>query len=271
MLFRSLQVIDKMASFIERFNDSILQGSKSLKGPKMAALTSAIIRIITTSYFLIRMFTRHSTSGCSGDDIHNFSLRCLQLMWTSRASSHGWSTVMNIFDCLAMILMIWVFDGLRTVNKDKDIGSLMVGCMKLATLINVITSLLETGMGNYARYIAGSWAPSWGNESPNFAYLEIAHLLAQGSFSWLFTVDDFIMVVPYFWAYKLAQDNDKIPKTYAIESLLLAVLSFIFFCFGMYELVSQVARVFEAIVGICYILIRFIWLFHSYVIFKGME
>ena len=62
--------------------------------------------------------------------------------------------------------MIWVFDGLRTVNKDKDIGSLMVGCMKLATLINVITSLLETGMGNYARYIAGSWAPSWGNESP---------------------------------------------------------------------------------------------------------
>lgn len=45
-----------------------------------------------------------------------------------------------------MILMIWVFDGLRTVNKDKDIGSLMVGCMKLATLINVITSLLETGM-----------------------------------------------------------------------------------------------------------------------------
>lgn len=61
-----------------------------------------------------------------------------------------------------MILMIWVFDGLRTINKDKDIGSLMVGCMKLATLINVITSLLETGMGNYARYIAGSWAPSWG-------------------------------------------------------------------------------------------------------------
>ena len=38
--------------------------------------------------------------------------------------------------------------------------------------------------------------------------LEIAHLLARGSFSWLFTVDDFIMVIPYFWAYKLAQDND---------------------------------------------------------------
>lgn len=38
--------------------------------------------------------------------------------------------------------------------------------------------------------------------------LEIVYLLARGSFSWLFTVDDLIMVVPYFWAYKLAQDND---------------------------------------------------------------
>ena len=80
------------------------------------------------------------------------------------SDEHIWYAFLTflIVDCLAMILMIWVFDGLRTINKDKDIGSLMVGCMKLATLINVITSLLETGMGNYARYIAGSWAPSWG-------------------------------------------------------------------------------------------------------------
>ena len=62
-----------------------------------------------------------------------------------------------------MLLMIWVFDGMRTINKDKDVGSLMVGCMKLATMINVITSLLETGMGNYARYIA-FWIPSWTEE-----------------------------------------------------------------------------------------------------------
>lgn len=61
-----------------------------------------------------------------------------------------------------MILMIWVFDGLRTVNKDKDIGSLMVGCMKLATLINChYISPGNWPLGNYARYIAGSWAPSW--------------------------------------------------------------------------------------------------------------
>ena len=62
-----------------------------------------------------------------------------------------------------MLLMIWVFDGLRTINKDKDVGSLMVGCMKLATMINVITTLLETGMGNYARYVA-SWSASWTEE-----------------------------------------------------------------------------------------------------------
>ena len=68
-----------------------------------------------------------------------------------------------------MLLMIWVFDGLRTINKDKDVGSLMVGCMKLATMINVITSLLETGMGNYARYIA-SWSVGWPEEKRiNFA------------------------------------------------------------------------------------------------------
>lgn len=68
-----------------------------------------------------------------------------------------------------MILMIWVFDGLRTINKDKDIGTLMVGCMKLATMINVITSLLETGMGNYARYIGGAWGSHWDDNSPLFA------------------------------------------------------------------------------------------------------
>ena len=56
-----------------------------------------------------------------------------------------------------MILMIWVFDGLRTINKDKDIGTLMVGCMKLA------------GMGNYARYIGGAWGSHWDDKSPLFA------------------------------------------------------------------------------------------------------
>ena len=33
-------------------------------------------------------------------------------------------------------------------------------------------------------------------------------MLARGSFNWLFTVDDLIMVVPYFWAFMLSQDND---------------------------------------------------------------
>ena len=47
-------------------------------------------------------------------------------------------------------------DKIAVTAEPGLIGSLMVGCMKLATLINVITSLLETGMGNYARYIAGS-------------------------------------------------------------------------------------------------------------------
>ena len=49
------------------------------------------------------------------------------------------------------------------------------------------------------------------------------------------------------------------------------VLSFLFFCFGMYEIVHSVARTFYAIVGIGYILLRMLWLFHSYTIFKSME
>lgn len=60
-------------------------------------------------------------------------------------------------DCVAMILMIWVFDGLRTINKDKDVGSLMVGCMEVATLINVITSLIETGIANTTKWMANNW------------------------------------------------------------------------------------------------------------------
>ena len=68
-----------------------------------------------------------------------------------------------------MLLMSWVFDGLRTINKDKDIGTLMVGCMKLATLINVITSLLETGMGNFARYVGAAWGSFWDEKPQLFA------------------------------------------------------------------------------------------------------
>lgn len=55
-----------------------------------------------------------------------------------------------------MILMIWVFDGIRTICKDKDIGSLMVGCMELATVLNVVTTLIESGLFSMAKFI-GSW------------------------------------------------------------------------------------------------------------------
>ena len=57
-----------------------------------------------------------------------------------------------------MLLMIWVFDGLLTINKDKDAGSLMVGCMEVATIINVITTLLETGISNSTSWIANTWS-----------------------------------------------------------------------------------------------------------------
>ena len=74
-------------------------------------------------------------------------------MWTERDDNHGWDTVFNIFDCFAMILMIWVFDGIRTICKDKDIGSLMVGCMELATVLNVVTTLIESGLFSMAKFI----------------------------------------------------------------------------------------------------------------------
>lgn len=38
--------------------------------------------------------------------------------------------------------------------------------------------------------------------------LEIAYQLARGSFSWLFTIDDLLMVIPYFWCYMLSTEND---------------------------------------------------------------
>ena len=89
-------------------------------------------------------------------------------MWLNRGSVHGWNTFFDIIgeawtcsgwvDCVSMILMIWVFDGLRTINKDKDVGSLMVGCMEIATVINVITSLVETGIANTTKWMATSWS-----------------------------------------------------------------------------------------------------------------
>lgn len=63
----------------------------------------------------------------------------------------------NTVDCVAMILMIWVFDGLRTINKDKDVGTVMVQSMQLATTIGVVSSLLESGIAGATSWIAGSW------------------------------------------------------------------------------------------------------------------
>lgn len=60
-------------------------------------------------------------------------------------------------DCVAMILMIWVFDGLRTINKDKDVGTIMVQSMQIATTIGVVSSLLESGIAGATSWIAGSW------------------------------------------------------------------------------------------------------------------
>lgn len=60
-------------------------------------------------------------------------------------------------DCVAMVLMIWVFDGLRTINKDKDVGTVMVQSMQLATTIGVVSSLLESGIAGATSWIARSW------------------------------------------------------------------------------------------------------------------
>ena len=212
----------------------------------------------------------NSASSCSFNDIRQFNVGCIQQLWEKRGGYHGWNTFFNILDCVAMILMIWVFDGLRTINKDKDVGSLMVGCMEVATLINVITSLIETGIANTTKWMANNWK-GLSEDKKHYADMEIAYMLCRGAFSWLFTIDDFIMVIPYFWAYMLARENDRIPNSYATESLLLALLSFLFFLMGMFELINITSRVFFMIIGLLYILIRFVWLFHSYSIFKKME
>ena len=38
--------------------------------------------------------------------------------------------------------------------------------------------------------------------------LEIAYVYSRHSFSWLYTIDDLIMVIPYFWCYMLCIKND---------------------------------------------------------------
>ena len=123
-------------------------------------------------------------------------------MWGERDDNHGWDTVFNILDCFAMLCIIWVFDGLRTINKDKDVGTLMVSCSSLAILINVITTLIESGLFNTAKFI-GSW-----NVGDHYPDLEIAYNYASQSFNWLYNIDDCLMVIPYFWAYMLCIHND---------------------------------------------------------------
>lgn len=57
-----------------------------------------------------------------------------------------------------MILMIWVFDGLRTINKDKDVGTIMVESMQVATVIGVVSALIETGIANTTSWIGNTWS-----------------------------------------------------------------------------------------------------------------
>lgn len=123
-------------------------------------------------------------------------------MWTQRDDSHGWDTVFNILDCIGMLCIIWVFDGFRTIHKDKDVGSLMVSCSTIAILINVITTLIETGLFNMAKFI-GKW-----NIGEYYPDLEIAYTFASESFNWLYNIDDCLMVIPYFWCYMLCIKND---------------------------------------------------------------
>ena len=108
--------------------------------------------------------------------------------------------------------MIWVFDGLRSINKDKDIGTLMVNCLEVATIINVITTLIALGLFHGARMVGAGmivmFSPEYGLEHTVRCSLEIAYQLSRGSFNWLFTIDDLLMVIPYFWCYMLSTEND---------------------------------------------------------------
>ncbi|KAK8830540.1 hypothetical protein WA577_004272 [Blastocystis sp. JDR] len=229
----------------------------------MAALISAVLRIISTvGIMIVNMGSNSHGTECGWNEITSFNVECLAKMWMERDDNHGWDTVFNIIDCVSMILMIWVFDGLRTINKDKDIGTLMVNCMQVATIINVITTLIELGLFNAAKNI-GSW--NIGNYYPD---LEIAYQLARGSFSWLFTIDDLLMVIPYFWCYMLSTENDRIPSSYAHVSLLLSLCSFLFFLFSLFRLVDFMVGALYGIVTLLYVLLRFVWLFQSYAIFK---
>ena len=101
--------------------------------------------------------------------------------------------------------------------------------------------------------------------------LEIAYMFARGSFSWLSTIDDLIMVIPYFWSYILCHNNDRIPKGFARNGLYLAILSLLFFLFSLFELRGAFGFYCMVIAGILNIVLRFIWLFYAFSIFKRME
>lgn len=100
--------------------------------------------------------------------------------------------------------------------------------------------------------------------------LEIAYVYSRHSFSWLYTIDDLIMVIPYFWCYILCHNNDRIPDGFARKALVLAVISFFFFFSGVIQL-RGVWGIVMLIVAIIYIIYRFIWLFYAFSIFKRME
>ena len=142
------------------------------------SLHSAFMRIVSTGGSIIISLMHQNPPGCSGSAIHVFFVRCLRFrnsMWIALLS-HGprvelamdgipsltfWVEVFLVvweLDCIAMILMIWVFDGLRTINKDKDVGTIMVESMQVATVIGVVSALIETGIANTTSWIGNTWS-----------------------------------------------------------------------------------------------------------------
>lgn len=254
---------------MDRINEIITTGSKDMRGPAYAALVAACLATVGTLGNIITMFVRRSGGGIS-NRIREMDNAWIESSWKTRTATHGFTVFFDLLETMSYFLYIWVFDGIMTLNKDKDVGGMMVSSVKLGALIQVISSLFNIGVGGTASWIAKEW--NLKAQSMNFwGQFEIAYVLARESFMLIYVVDEFIMCIPYIWCGFLVRENQDFGRNFSLVAYLIGFINFIYFILTVVTAASAHWYIINGIIWLVLVLARIVWLFWCYLIMKKKQ
>ncbi|KAK8798709.1 hypothetical protein WA158_007793 [Blastocystis sp. Blastoise] len=235
--------------------------------PKIAAMGVVVcygIALIGTEWLRYAP-NDFSGSSCSMKDVYEFNTNCIKALWHSRASSNHLYLLFRLFDVFSILLMLPVFIGFQKLIKDKDSSSFMIGCVKIACLFNVIHNLFNTLARTSTTY------RSLFTSDEHIAELEIAYMITSRLLSWMGSVDELMMCIAFLYIAALGHKNKFFAKSFNILSLLIGILAFLAFIFGMLYFLADFFFIPEMICSLIYLLLMWGWMFYAFYIFQSVD